>query len=600
VPGAGRRVIDLEESKRLRERARLAVGYLVRHTRSDGSFTYIYDVANRSPENSRYNLVRHSGTLMELFRCVGSEFDHGDMLASASANWDYLRSFFHDIRIRGEQCICVAQSGLARLGGTALTLLALGNGAIQVGALFDDRQLIAKLARYVLSQQLGDGTFVSKTTIKDNVDTGFRSAYYPGEAVLALCMAFRLTGDSIFLEGAVRGGLALTLDPVSITAAPGGFTQHWLMRSLSELGLLTGDPEWRIVLRDMSSRLCDDDGTWMGKDPPWLIGGLTTNIATRVEGLLASLSLDVLSGDLDNASKVASICLRALNVCFQNQSTPQNPRGGDPAGIGGLFQSTESSDIRIDFVHHPLGAALTYLSVESDLQIRSPRQQVATSCKVRQEFDWTLNTPPVNTGETCARMVWAPEGQYLAYGGHEYKHKGTTRTHPSHDIAHLLVALTTSLPWLPGQTSPDVKKAEYNAVFLEHFLDNVYNSSTLGSIDPQTIVTKTLEYMQWFVTVHYAPFPGTPYQAFCELYDGLDATRLCRLSATFFLAKQLERRAPFSRRKWVCKVSPNDEPALDHSGKQFIALVRLSTSALGERRQLIESLGVEELRETQN
>ena len=44
------------------------------------------------------------------------------------------------------------------------------------------------------------------------------------------------------------------------------------------------------------------------------------------------------------------------------------------------------------------------------------------------------------------RLCWRRERQIFALGDAIYDHKGPTKTNPSHDLAHLLIAANGNLP----------------------------------------------------------------------------------------------------------------------------------------------------------
>jgi hypothetical protein len=82
-------------------------------------------------------------------------------------------------------------------------------------------------------------------------------------------------------------------------------------------------------------------------------------------------------------------------------------------------------------------------------------------------------------------MNWTPERQSIRVGDREFSHDGPICTHPSHDLTHLLIAANGNLPWAPEGDNGTIKIAEYNAVFLEHLLNNAYNSTFKDRMVPK-------------------------------------------------------------------------------------------------------------------
>jgi hypothetical protein len=88
-----------------------------------------------------------------------------------------------------------------------------------------------------------------------------------------------------------------------------------------------------------------------------------------------------------------------------------------------------------------------------------------------------------------------------------YVHDGFTNTEPSHDLAHVLIGMGSSLLWCPRGSDDEVRISEFNAVFLEHLLSTAYECVMCRSISLQEILPKALRHARWFVQEHYAPFP---------------------------------------------------------------------------------------------
>jgi hypothetical protein len=146
-------------------------------------------------------------------------------------------------------------------------------------------------------------------------------------------------------------------------------------------------------------------------------------------------------------------------------------------------------------------------------------------------------------GETCElRLCWRRERQTIACGDTVYTHEGPTRTNPSHDLAHLLIAANGALPWLPlGETR---RLAEYNAVFAETLLNNIRWAVVSRPTDDAAILKQTLRHARWFVEKHYAPFPVPAEEAYRLICWGLDPSVIGRLSPLFFDLRGLELESP--------------------------------------------------------
>jgi hypothetical protein len=169
---------------------------------------------------------------------------------------------------------------------------------------------------------------------------------------------------------------------------------------------------------------------------------------------------------------------------------------------------------------------------------------------------------------------WSPERQVIFHRSGVYVHEGWTPTSPSHDLAHLLVAMSSQLLWLPQGTDDEVRLAEYNAVFLEHLLSNAYNCVVLRSIAPKEVLANTLLFVRWFVEKHYAPFPVAPEEAYRQFCWGIDAAVVSSLAAYFFVLRARELQGGDGTGRWAMSVKSRVLPTLDRKGRKFQLLVQ--------------------------
>lgn len=576
---------------RLRRSISDALAYLVRHVRAEGSYDYEYDPTSMSPK-SGYNLLRHAGTTMELYRFVGSEFDDGAVSRAAARTWDYLFQFICPVVRSGTECACLANSDVAKLGGTALTLLALTARIAQIGSCSGDLSLANRLSRYLISQQLSDGRFVSKATVTTGASIPFESIYYAGETVLALCSAYRVTQESVYLEHAVRGARAMIEQNSERVRAGSQPADHWLMRALAELHILAPDPQWVIHLRTLANAmlLLPSQTSNVPERSHWLADGSTTAISTRIEGLLASLAVELQLKNSTGAVMHAEFIRAGLTFCLARQIRSEQGMFSDPNAQGGFVQSAINSSIRIDCVQHALGASLTFLGHLPELDelrvndaANAPRKSRLQASRVVSPTAKEIIFAVVQERKTHSMgrdrcqgtgMSWSTHRQIIFHRAQIFVHEGPTKTEPSHDLAHLLLAVTGGLQWFPDGEPDAVRIAEYNAVLLEHLFDGIYNSVIHGSIASGAILRRSIEYARWFVEQHFAPFPLTPEEAYRQFCWGLDVKAVTRLSPVFFEQKRLERQGGYRNNQWTLNLSSTRRVAPDKDGLAFQTLVR--------------------------
>ena len=155
-------------------------------------------------------------------------------------------------------------------------------------------------------------------------------------------------------------------------------------------------------------------------------------------------------------------------------------------------------------------------------------------------------------------MTWEPMQQTMWCDDLTFTHEGPICTHPSHDLAHLLVRAASDLPWVPSGSDSVVRLAEYNATILEHFLDAAFNHA----VAPLEIAR---EYGTWFVEKHFCPFPISAEEAYRRFREGIDWDAINRLSPYFFALKHQERESGLTGKTFTLLFTSDDSPSKDKS-----------------------------------
>lgn len=119
----------------------------------------------------------------------------------------------------------------------------------------------------------------------------------------------------------------------------------------------------------------------------------------------------------------------------------------------------------------------------------------------------------IATAESWLAFHWTPMIQAIGRDASVYTHVGPTDTSPSHDVAHLLLAAGSRLPWLPAGSDRQIRLAEFNAVLLEHLCCAAMKGEG---------TEKALAHARWFVLEHYKPFPVTFEEALEAWKNGID------------------------------------------------------------------------------
>jgi len=132
------------------------------------------------------------------------------------------------------------------------------------------------------------------------------------------------------------------------------------------------------------------------------------------------------------------------------------------------------------------------------------------------------------------KFYWSPQHQFFSCDGVKFEKYSYIQTNPTHDLVHLFIAANGNIPWLPIANREQTCFVEYNAVLLEHLLNNCFNAATLRCISAQQVIPETRKFMNWFVSVHYAPFPVSEEEAFRRFFVPLDVDLIVRLFPYFY------------------------------------------------------------------
>jgi hypothetical protein len=353
-----------------------AKGYLIQSVRPDGKFTYEYD-PETDLDSGYYNILRHAGTAYAMLELYDADRDPR-LLAAAERAIDYLLKQVKPGR--HENTACVVEDGWVKLGGNALAAVALAEHARVTG---DRRHLkvALDLGRSIVLAQEASGRFAShKERFPGGQRSDFVSAYYPGEAILALARLHALDPDGPWMAKAHRAAGWL------IRVRDAGHTprtvahDHWLLYALGELYRDRPDRAYadhallitraildaNVAVRDVKDEQSggedeggDGDGESAADDAKALAGG-ANQIATRIEGLCAAHPLLVAAGEDAAAAEVRAALARAADALAGFQFSEQDAaRFPNPPRVAGGFRASETSDvIRIDTVQHSVSALL--------------------------------------------------------------------------------------------------------------------------------------------------------------------------------------------------------------------------------------------------
>jgi hypothetical protein len=352
---------ELTES-RLLEAARLSAKYLARNVDDQGRFNYIYDPLKDTYPGG-YNILRHAGTVYSMLEYCEHAGDP-EILKAAERGLSYIESRIERMRKKGAGMAVVVEDNEIKLGGNALAALAIAKH-IEVTGDRGHLPLLRELGEWMLAVQDKEGDFlVHKQRYSDGAVSDFRSAYYPGEAILALMRIHRLDPRSKWLDGASRAALYLITVRDKELKEQDLPHDHWLLYGLEELYRPRKDPVFlEHVLRVSAGIIRAQNRTSVF--PDWN-GGFSndprsTPASTRMEGLGAAFRTASGAGMSNEADEILSSLKLGTSFVLNNQIGPswamymKDPK----ASLGGIRENLTRFDIRIDYVQHALSAFLS-------------------------------------------------------------------------------------------------------------------------------------------------------------------------------------------------------------------------------------------------
>jgi hypothetical protein len=355
------------DAQLLRQRIALAADYLARHLRQDGRFDYEWD-ARAGQARQGYNLVRHAGTAYSLFQAAAVTRDGRHGRAASRA----LETLVADRRVDSshpERCF-VVEDGRVKLGAAALTLMALVEQA-RLEPEAAQPSWMRCLGEHIVAQADEEGDMASYYDDGGRYEQpDRRSAYYPGEAVLALTRLYGLDPEPRWREVAVRAADFLVKQRyVAFGTRVGVPPDAWLAQALAELDLVAPDPERRaygfaigrlLAREQLVSALAPPD-LWGAPDSVTWPSVIQAGARGEALWAVAQLERRHRPGERFFLDRLVASCRFAL----RNQYSWDILFGlaAPKEALGGFRTSASDAGIRIDGVQHNLSALIGLLGL---------------------------------------------------------------------------------------------------------------------------------------------------------------------------------------------------------------------------------------------
>jgi hypothetical protein len=322
--------------------------YLINHIQSNGKWDYEYD-----PEDDKnlpkYNILRHAGTTYSLGLIFKYTRDP-DYYNGTVRSLNYLLSkHLRFGEMGGDEVAFMVDNGYAKLGGAALTILAV----VEVEEIDPDaeyeRELNA-LGEFILKMHKDDGSFQCFYLMKEEEHSDF----YPGEALLALARMYDHTGDERYLETLLEG-----LEHYNDYFGT-GYTAYtpWATEAMAYAYDWTGNASLIAHSYSMAESCRRGQNLPGGGTDPEIIGGWGSepkaNTASRVEGITDAYLMARRNGDKEEQvrynSTMENSSMFLLSLQFNEEESRSFP--SPLKVVGGTPLSHSDHNIRIDYVQH--------------------------------------------------------------------------------------------------------------------------------------------------------------------------------------------------------------------------------------------------------
>ena len=355
--------------------------YLINSIRKDGMFRYRMNMNPKVRLSKKYNILRHAGTIYAL--CMYYEKEPGKQLRYVIEQaGSYLRdSSLHPIQGKKNMMGIWSKPEVngsdrplqVKLGGAGLGLVALLS-IEKISPGFTPLEDLKGLGRFIRYMQRDNGSLYSKYIPSMGGRRGnWESLYYPGEAALGLVMLHEKDPTGPWLQSAYRILAYLARIRENSTKIP---ADHWALLATEKILTFEGDAGFLIsreLLTNHAIQICEtilrdqvNDPDRPEYDGGFTLDGRTTPTATRMEGLLATLSF--LPENRDIRKRIRSSVNRGISFLLRAQVREGVHAGAFPRAIGkkkgdsALVKkfNRRVTEVRIDYVQHAMSALIQY------------------------------------------------------------------------------------------------------------------------------------------------------------------------------------------------------------------------------------------------
>jgi len=251
----------------------------------------------------------------------------------------------------------------SKLGTSALFLIALLE--LNKENQFDAE--IEQLGNFILSMQMENGAFYThypKSIRESSVN------YYPGEALLALMLAFEETGKKEYLKAVEK---AFPYYKKYFDENKNTSFIPWQSSAYSHAFLTTGKKEYAEFVFEMTDWILklqyDENAPYPDYKGGFSLNGTPgSSTCSYSEGLGDALLTAKTIKDTDRTEKYRNALKNALRLALQLQFNEKNTYSAKKPELttGGFRNSLATEKIRVDNVQHCTTAILKFIEIETD------------------------------------------------------------------------------------------------------------------------------------------------------------------------------------------------------------------------------------------
>jgi len=350
--------LRLEYTDPLERAMWLGADWFLRDQNIDGSFRYQYDLATDS-YSAEENIIRQAGSAYSLAYLCGhtGEPDH---CRAAERSLGFLKGQL----VRDDSGAYVRHYSVAATGATALSLVAFAIYQLSTGST-EHQEDMAAMARHVMAMQRSNGSFDGYYKIGWFFNWDRHASVYSGEAMYALALMYRLTGEPAYRSAYDR---ALPWYVDFWDDAPDTMFYAWGAKAGYHMYLATGNASYAdltFTMTDWIVRLQNRNEAHEGYGSYHY--EVSIGSATYSEGVGDSLYLAAALNDtqrVDTYSQALNLSVRSiLKLQVDPELAATSPR--PLRALGGFRSRLTDTTVRIDHTQHAITAFMRQLKWDS-------------------------------------------------------------------------------------------------------------------------------------------------------------------------------------------------------------------------------------------